>query len=238
MWHREARPKRIVSTALNIDEYLYQIVPPEHVVGVSRFAYDVTFSAVLEHTETYRPVVTSDKDAILSARPDLVITTDSIPSDVMESLIAAGISVFRLWISATQLEQVADNITVVGYLTGQDEPAQRNANALSARSRKSRRNVETPRAHPLESMASRCKVSPSAITRYLRTLSTAAEPSMLPLKTAFTPTTKSRRSRSRAQPGLGVYAGPRQARNHQAELRRWMEDPHSSKPHGREGQPC
>lgn len=118
-------PRRIVSLALNTDEYLYQVVPPEFVVGVSRFAYNVTFSAVLDHVDKYKPQIASDKDAILAANPDLVIGTDSVPMELVEALTAAGIPVFRMWTLTNNLEQVADNITVVGYLTGQDESARK-----------------------------------------------------------------------------------------------------------------
>lgn len=118
-----APPKRFVSLSSNTDEYLYQIVPPESVVGVSASAYNETFSAVLPYVNRYHPAVARDIDSILKLKPDLVITTDSSPHEPVHALQDKGIPVFRLRTLSTRLEQVADNITVVGYLTGYDERA-------------------------------------------------------------------------------------------------------------------
>jgi iron complex transport system substrate-binding protein len=114
---------RIVSLASNTDEYLYQIVPPDTVVGVSASAYNETFSAVLPYVNKYRPPVARDIESILKLKPDLVITTDSSPHEPVHALQDAGIPVFRQRTLSTRLDQVADNITVVGYLTGYDERA-------------------------------------------------------------------------------------------------------------------
>lgn len=119
----EAPPKRIVSLEYEIDEYLYRIAAPEHVVGVSKQAYRPQLSNVLAQVDRYQPKVAGDIETILRLKPDLVVAGVRSKSDLVHALQSAGIRVFRLPTLATRLEQVAENITLVGYLTGRDEPA-------------------------------------------------------------------------------------------------------------------
>lgn len=116
---------RIVSLSGGTDEYLYQIVPPERIVGVTKGAYDKDFSAVIAKVEQHRPAVVKDLDSLVKLKPDLVFATDSMSSTVIEEARASGIPVFGLFTNVTKLEQVAANIAVVGYVTGADEGAQR-----------------------------------------------------------------------------------------------------------------
>lgn len=121
----EAPPKRIVSLEYEIDEYLYRIADPEHVVGVSKQAYRDQLSNVLAQVNRHQPKVAADIETILRLKPDLVVAGVRSKSDLVHALQSAGIRVFRLPTLATRLEQVAENITLVGYLTGRDEPARR-----------------------------------------------------------------------------------------------------------------
>ncbi len=119
----EAPPQRIVSLSSNTDEYLYTVVPAELLVGVSPSAYDKEFSHLSGLMAPYHPDVAGDVTTILGLEPDLVIGSASSGGDLVGQLEAAGISVFRLDTLNTKLEEVAENITVLGYITGQDEMA-------------------------------------------------------------------------------------------------------------------
>lgn len=116
---------RIVSVSSGTDEYLYQIVPPERVVGVSSAAYREEFSAVLPKVRQYKPAVVTDLASLLKLKPDLVLATDSMSNGVLEQARAAGIPVFGLFTNITKLEQIEANIAVIGYLTGADDGAKR-----------------------------------------------------------------------------------------------------------------
>lgn len=118
-------PKRIVSMSNATDEYLYQVARPETVVGVSDSAFDKQFSAVLEKTKAFPPVGVKDVESVLRLKPDLVLSTDSASPDMVHALEDAGIPVFRLFTNVTKLDQVAANISVIGYLTGNDEGGRR-----------------------------------------------------------------------------------------------------------------
>ena len=120
-----APPKRIVSLSGATDEYLYQVVAPELVVGVSESAYDEQFSAILPQVKAHRPAVVKDAGSVVGLKPDLVLTTDFSSTELVHAIEDAGIPVFRLFENVTRLDQVAANIAVVGYLTGSDEGARR-----------------------------------------------------------------------------------------------------------------
>jgi iron complex transport system substrate-binding protein len=92
---------------------------------VTKSAYDKDFSAVIDKVEKYHPAVVKDADSLMKLKPDLVIATDSMSSNVIEEARAAGIPVFGLFTNITKLDQVAANITVLGYVTGADEGAKR-----------------------------------------------------------------------------------------------------------------
>ncbi len=119
----DAPPERIVSLHANTDEYLYGVVPPERIVGVSSSAYDEEFSRLPELIAPYDPGIATDAASILALEPDLVIGTLSSSPEVVFELQTAGIPVFRLDTLVTRLDQVAENITVLGYITGRDELA-------------------------------------------------------------------------------------------------------------------
>ena len=119
----EAPPQRIVSVSTTTNDYLYKVVPPELVVGVSSSAYDEEFSNLLGLIAQYHPVVANDVATILELEPDLVIGSAALGGDLLFQVEAAGVPVFRLDTRNTELRQVGENITVLGYITGQDEMA-------------------------------------------------------------------------------------------------------------------
>jgi iron complex transport system substrate-binding protein len=121
----EAPPKRIVSLEYEIDEYLYRIVPPSRVVGVSRYAYEKNASNVLAQVHAYRPPVAGDIETVLRLEPDLVLAAARSRPAMVQALMQAGVRVFRLPTLATELNQVAEIISVIGYLTGEDDAARR-----------------------------------------------------------------------------------------------------------------
>src|SRR5215217_8415696 len=76
-----APPQRIISQYWSADEFLYAIVPPERIVGVSDTAYAPQSSNVLPFVERYRPIVSNDAERVLRANPDLVLAPESESSD-------------------------------------------------------------------------------------------------------------------------------------------------------------
>ena len=120
----EAPPRRLISQSSSTDEFLYSIVPPERVVGVSDVAYMERISNVLELVKRYQPIVALDPERILRANPDLVLTPAEMRLDVPGLLRAAGVPVYRAQTMFPTLESVEQQIRVIGYLAGEDARAE------------------------------------------------------------------------------------------------------------------
>ncbi|MCS7024292.1 MAG: ABC transporter substrate-binding protein [Bryobacteraceae bacterium] len=120
------RPARsIVSQYWSIDEFVYTVAPPELVTGVSESAYQQRISNVYAHVLRHKPVVATDPERVLRLNPDLILVSSSARADFTALVRSTGIPIVRLYTVFTTLEQVAESIRLVGYLTGQDETAQR-----------------------------------------------------------------------------------------------------------------
>jgi len=120
----ERKPSRIVSQYWSIDEYLYAVVPPERVVGVSESAYLPNVSNVLHQVLRFQPRVASTPENVLRLHPDLIVVSSSSSSDLTSLLRTTGIPVYRMFINFTTLAQIEEYIRLTGYLTGEDDAAE------------------------------------------------------------------------------------------------------------------
>ena len=119
-----ARPvRRVVSQDPAIDEYVYAVVPPERVVGVSESASQPAISNVYRFTERFHPIIASDPEAVVRADPDLVLVSSAARSDFSNLLRTSGVPVYRMYTVPTTLAHIESQIRVVGYLTGEDDRA-------------------------------------------------------------------------------------------------------------------
>jgi iron complex transport system substrate-binding protein len=118
-----AAPRRIVSLEFETDNYAYLIADPAHIVGVNENAYNVQVSNVLPLVQAHRPAVAANVEVILRLKPDLVLAADRTKAELVHALQAAGVPVFRLYTLVTRLDQVAGNVTTVGYLLGRERQA-------------------------------------------------------------------------------------------------------------------
>ncbi|MCS6953726.1 MAG: ABC transporter substrate-binding protein [Bryobacterales bacterium] len=145
---RMARPVRgVVSQFWSIDEFVYTIVPPERVKGVSESAYQARISNVLEHVRRYRPIIARDPEQVLLAEPDLVFVSSSARADYTAAVRSTGLSVFRMHTWFRTLEEVEQAIVVVGHLTGHEAAAARERALLREaieRARRRRPAATTP----------------------------------------------------------------------------------------------
>jgi iron complex transport system substrate-binding protein len=116
-------PRRIVSQDAHADEYLYAVAAPAHIAGVSSSAYDPRVSNVIELVERYRPLVTSDTEAVVRLDPDLVLAPVSARADVTTLLRHANLPVYRVYGMFETLASIQEHIRLVGYLTGEDARA-------------------------------------------------------------------------------------------------------------------
>jgi ABC-type Fe3+-hydroxamate transport system substrate-binding protein len=116
-------PRRIVSQSWSTDEFLYSVVPPERIVGVSDDSYEWRISNVLDIVTRHRPVIAGDPERVLRADPDLVFIPAEARSDVPGLLREAGLPVYRIHTMFPTLASIEDHIRLVGYVTGEDARA-------------------------------------------------------------------------------------------------------------------
>jgi iron complex transport system substrate-binding protein len=123
-----ARPThRIISQYWSIDEYVYTVVPPQDVLAVSESAYVKDISNVIAQIERFHPTVATDPERVLALDPDLMIVSSNGRADYTSLARSSGVPVYRMQTMFTTLDQVEQNIRLVGYITGQDESAEREA---------------------------------------------------------------------------------------------------------------
>jgi ABC-type Fe3+-hydroxamate transport system substrate-binding protein len=121
-------PRRFSATDWTIEEFLYSVVPPEKIVAVSGAAYDLQYSNVYEFAERYRPVnlgrTFAGAELLVKSDPEFVIATPQ-QTNLINILQHAGVPVYRMYTQFTKLEQIAESILLVGYITGHDQEARK-----------------------------------------------------------------------------------------------------------------
>lgn len=128
-----ARPThRIVSQYWSLDEFAYSVLPPEDVVAVSESAYVKELSNVLANVKRFNPAVATDPERVVALDPDLMLVSTSGRADYTSLARSSGIPVYRVQTMFETLDQIEQNIRLVGYLTGQDESAAKEATRFHA----------------------------------------------------------------------------------------------------------
>ncbi len=126
---RVPRPaRRIVSQSRTTDEFLYSIVSPQKIAAVSASAYQQSSSNVYSYVAKFHPPLASDPERILRLDPDLIVVSSTARADFTSLARNTGVPTYRMFTMFTNLDQVAESIRAVGYLTGADE-ASRNEEA-------------------------------------------------------------------------------------------------------------
>ena len=119
----DARPQRIVSQTLGTDEIVLALCSPERIVGLGKFALDPKYSNVVEQARAAGAPVVQNTEEILQLKPDLVFVASYSRAEIVEQLQSAGARVFRL-ANFDRLEDIKQNIRVIGQATGDDERAE------------------------------------------------------------------------------------------------------------------
>ncbi len=117
------KPQRIVSLNLGTDEILLALAPPEQIAALSSYVDDAGLSCMAEAAKAV-PVKLHDKspERVLAQHPDLVLTTDSVPKELVASMRDLGLTVF---VSKTpkSIEAVFPRIESIGKVIGREEEA-------------------------------------------------------------------------------------------------------------------
>jgi iron complex transport system substrate-binding protein len=123
---------RIVSQYWSIDEFVYSVLPPQDVVAVSQSAYLEEVSNVYQSVQQFKPAVATDPERVVALDPDLMFVSNNGRADYTSLARSSGVPVYRMETNFETLDQIEQNIRLVGYLTGQDESAATEASRFHA----------------------------------------------------------------------------------------------------------
>src|ERR1700723_2787705 len=128
-----ARPAhRLVSQSWSIDEFVYSILPPQDVVAVSQSAYAEEISNVIQNAQQFKPAVATDVERVVALDPDLMLVSREGRADYTSLARSSGVPVYRMETNFETLDQIEQNIRLIGYMTGQDESAAKEASRFHA----------------------------------------------------------------------------------------------------------
>jgi iron complex transport system substrate-binding protein len=124
------RPKRIVSLSPQNTELLFAVGAGEQVVGVTSYC---NYPPEAAHRTIVGGFASNsiNLEVILSLQPDLIVAGRAIHAPVVKRLEAFGISVICL--EADQLDDLFDDLRLVGRATGQVERAEQVVSDLQAK---------------------------------------------------------------------------------------------------------
>lgn len=154
----EAAPQAIGSQALAIDHVLFAIADRDRLVSVSAYATDPGYSFVYESAVAMRLAESSDVEAVLRARPDLMLLSHRARADFEDVLRHAGIPTFRVRTIFANFDQIASAIAAIGHVTGDDEDAEFEIRRLRERVERAKRRrqpgAQAPRVLPYSTYGS------------------------------------------------------------------------------------
>ena len=115
------KPRRIVSLTLGTDEILLDMIGPERIVALTKFAHDPGISNVVAKAAQVRgKIVDVNVEAVLSHQPDLVIAADVMYRDVYRALRDMGVPIY-VYNNIRSVDDIRQGIESVGRAV--DEPA-------------------------------------------------------------------------------------------------------------------
>jgi iron complex transport system substrate-binding protein len=127
-----AVPQRIVSVTLATDELLADLVPPERVVGVTRFADDPAVSNVAGRYPPAVARIRAEVEALAALRPDLVCVAPYNSADFLKLLERCGLPTYRNE-DVRSFAGIRQGLLRLGQRLGVSETAQKLASEFDRR---------------------------------------------------------------------------------------------------------
>jgi len=125
-------PQRLISTTLATDHILSDIVPQQHLVGVSRYVDYPSLSNIVDFYDPSIVRAETEIESILSRQPDLVFVASYSNPETVRYLLRTGIAVVRLS-EFNSFNDIINNIELVATVT--DSQAQANLVIKNLRAR-------------------------------------------------------------------------------------------------------
>jgi iron complex transport system substrate-binding protein len=124
------KPKRIVSLTLGTDEILLDMISPDRIVALTKYAHDPGISNVAEKAGKVSGRIDDvNVETILSFQPDLVIAADVMYQDVYRTIWDMGVPIY-VYNNIQGVEDIRKGIAAVGQAVGESEAAERLMNKM------------------------------------------------------------------------------------------------------------
>lgn len=112
-----ARPMRVISLNLCTDQLLVLLADPEQIAGLSPLARDPGISFVADRARSF-PTIAGEAEALIAARPDLVVGGVFGARSALQIAEAKGIPVTRIGI-ARDFDDIARDTRTIADVIGQ-----------------------------------------------------------------------------------------------------------------------
>ena len=127
-----ARPQRVASINLSADEVLVDILPPERLVSVTRWADEEGTSNVVGRVPPrVHRFVRADMEQLVALRPDLVVVSEYTDADFLRLLERSGLRVHRM-LGLHSMAGIRGAILDLGRAVGAEGEARRLVAAFDA----------------------------------------------------------------------------------------------------------
>lgn len=126
-----AKPERIHTLSLGLDEVTFALVPASRVVAVGTYTKDLASSNVADLAKD-TPGIGRDPEAIVARRPDIVLADPYADPGLLQALHNAGVTVVQLAMHNDPAGRIQD-ILLLGYVYGEEARAVQLAGEVQAR---------------------------------------------------------------------------------------------------------
>lgn len=142
----ETKPQRIVSLTLCSDEILLSLLDEKRLAACSSRAADYGISNIAAQAQDIPVLSSKSVEGVLACRPDLVIASDWLPAELIDSLREVGLQVYVYKTPAT-IAEVKTLVMKFGELVGEEERSKSVVEEMNAILSKVQEKVNKISAH-------------------------------------------------------------------------------------------
>jgi len=117
-----AKPARIASVVLGVDENLLDLIDPSRIVAMTEISKDAYVSNVANRVPPQKKFIKDKWQEVIDARPDLVLAATYTPT-LADPLIARKLPVYQ-FTEFGSVDALLKNFEILGQLVGEEEKAQ------------------------------------------------------------------------------------------------------------------
>lgn len=122
-----ARPMRIASVVLGVDENLLDLVDPSRIVVMTEIAKEPYVSNIADRVPAGKVFIRDQWQQVIDAKPDLVLAA-TYTKELADPLIARGLPVYQ-FTEFNSIPALLRNLETLGQLVGEEQKARQITNA-------------------------------------------------------------------------------------------------------------